>query len=86
MPRYRDKQARTAGADTQILTSSCAGGLADRVLYYVILIAYLRNIVPASSSYMHIRLMPPPSSLSMQVDKPKLYSGSRYTIVLRKSY
>ena len=43
MPRYLVKQARTAGADTQTLTSSCAGGLADRVLYYVILIAYLRN-------------------------------------------
>ena len=44
MPRYLVKQARTAGADTQILISSCAGGLADRVLvYYVILIAYLRN-------------------------------------------
>jgi len=72
MPRYLVKQARTAGADTQILTSSCAGGLADHVLYYVTLIAYTYVIVPASSSYMHIRLMPPPSSLSMQVNKPKL--------------
>ena len=66
MPRYLVKQAPTAGADTQILTSSCAGGLADRVLYYVILIAYLRNSTcyVVARTWHNIRLMPPPSSLS----------------------